>query len=781
MMMKSIKNTIFIIALLLVIIVDSTAQRHVSGRVRDASTGEVLIGANVIDLFAKKGTATDNNGYFSMVLGPGSDSLLCSYVGYTSRLIRFSEGRDTLVQIALESGTNLEEVSISAHRQVTFNQVKLSNKELRHIPAIGAEPDVLKSLQLLPGIQAPYEGSSNLLVRGGGPGQNLFLIDNVPLYYVNHLGGFVSVFNPDALNDVRIIKGGFPAKYGGKLSSVVDITMREGNNSESKGSFGIGVMGANLSLEGPLSDKLTYLFTARKTFTELLLGTVSLLSPEQDNMVAYGFYDLNGKLSWQYNDRNSFQAGIYIGDDYWLTRFFNKNETMKMKNSWGNVLTSLAWKSLLSPRLQVNNTLSFTRYRVKDIRQYEYDGLNEIETVFESKYRSLVRDLALKSDFRYRPFGAWSLDFGIQTSYQFFVPSEYEDNLGMNQLPREEIRALESALYLENHLNLGRHIFLNAGLRGVYYQTTDYGDYSLEPRLDLQLRVSPTQTFNATFMQGVQYAQMVFSSGEFLNNEVWVPTVEGMNPASALQYSMGWKGNFYKGMFSVELDVYHKEMKDLVTFKEGYANLHGDALWASKLEHGGVGLSQGVELYARKELGKWTGFMSYTFSHTTRQFENINDGQEYVYEYDRPHSFAIDIHRKLNEKWEINALWVFQSGLPYTPAIGRTYIPYTGDQEVDYNYEAMLYGERNSVRQRNYHRLDVGLHYKTKSRKGRDATWTFSVYNLYNRRNPYFYYYNTEPTLNFGFYGSDARNGDLKLYQWSFFPIIPSVSYKVSF
>lgn len=780
-MMVCCRNIGLVLVLSMVFLAGLSAQRHVSGRVRDASTGELLIGANVIDPVAGKGTSTDNNGYFSVVMGPGSDSLLFSYVGYATRVIRLSGGGDTLMHVALEPGTDLEEVSVTAHRLVAFNQAGLSNKELRFIPAIGAEPDVLKSLQLLPGIQAPYEGSSNLLVRGGGPGQNLFLIDNVSLYYVNHLGGFVSVFNPDALNDVRVIKGGFPAKYGGKLSSVVDITMREGNKTESRGSAGIGVMGANLTVEGPLSEKLSYLFTARKTFTELLLGGVSFLSSEQDYIVAYGFYDLNGKVTWQPDDRNSLQAGIYTGDDYWLTRFYDKDERMKMKNTWGNVLTSLGWKSLLSPRMQVNNTLSFTRYRIKDTRLYKYESLTETETVFESRYRSMVRDLALKSDWRYRFFGAWSVDYGIQASYQFFVPSEYRDNLGVNQLPREEIRALESALYLENHLNLGKLLFVNAGLRGVYYRSAGYGDYSLEPRLDLQLRVSPSQAFNATLMRGSQYAQMVFSAGEFLNNEVWVPTVDGMGPASVVQYTLGWKGSFLKRLFSAEVDVYHKEMEDLVAFKEGYSNLHGDALWASKLERGGRGRSQGVEFFARKERGKWTGFLSYAFSHTTRQFANINGGKEYVFEYDRPHSIAIDIHRTLNEKWEFNALWVFQSGLHYTPVIGRTYVPYTGDQEVYYDYEVLIYGERNSVRQRNYHRLDVGLHYRTKSRKGRDAIWTFSVYNLYNRRNPYFYYYNTEPTLNFGFYGSDKRNGDLNLYQYSFFPLIPSVSYKIDF
>jgi hypothetical protein len=299
--------------------------------------------------------------------------------------------------------------------------------------------------------------------------------------------------------------------------------------------------------------------------------------------------------------------------------------------------------------------------------------------------------------------------------------------------------------------------------------------------VDLSISLSETQMVNATFMKCSQNAHMVFSSGHFFNNEVWVPVGPGMKPAGVVQYSLGWKGNFNAGMFSAEMDVYHKQMSDLLTYREGYANLRGDALWRSKLERGGAGRSDGIEFFLKKERGLWQGFLGYSWSHTTRQFDNINLGEEYIFEYDRPHSFSMDIHRTINDRWEFNALWVYQSGLPYTPAIGRAMIPYSGEQEVYYDYEALIYGVRNSERMRPYHRLDAAVHYRTKTRKGRDATWTFSVYNLYNRQNPYFYYYNTKPGLNYGYFGSEAREGPMKLYQFSYFPIIPSVSYKVEF
>ncbi|HDS07139.1 MAG TPA: hypothetical protein ENO05_05875 [Bacteroides sp.] len=779
-MTKTIRIIGIIFLLLVLFPLTIIAQKHLSGIVRDGQTGELLIGAHVFDPLQSEGTSTDNNGYFSMVVGSGTDSLIFSYVGYVTLAIPVREMTDTILNIHMVPGSEIEEVRVTGHRRVHFNQSRLSNKEMRYIPAIGAEPDVLKTLQLLPGVQSPNEGSSNLQVRGGGPGDNLFLIDNVPLYYVNHLGGFFSVFNPEVLNDVRVIKGGFPAKYGGKISSVVDITMREGDRTELRGSAGIGVLGANLTLEGPVSKDASFLFSARKTFTELLLGTASLLA-DGDYLLTYGFYDLNGKFTWRPDSNQSLHMNLYAGDDQWVVRLFDEDNRMSMKDRWGNILVSVDWKRILNPRIQVNNTLSFTRYRISDLRNYVIDYALDDPFRFMSNYRSSVQQITLKSDWRYRLMKSWAVDFGLQSSGLFFLPNQYHDNQGDQENDPEMIHALESSLYIENQVNLGKIADLNLGVRGVHYFTSEYVDFSLEPRLDLSFPLSETQTLNATYMQCSQYAHMVFSSGHFFNNEVWVPAGQGMDPARVVQYSLGWKGDFKERMFAAEVDIYRKKMSDLLTYREGYANLRGDALWRSKLERGGAGESYGIEFFLRKEGGLWQGFLGYSWSRTTRQFDNINHGEAYVFEYDRPHSFSIDIHRIINDRLEFNVLWVYQSGLPYTPAIGRTYIPYTGEQEVYYDYEALVYGTRNSERMRAYHRLDAALHYRTKTRKGRDATWTFSVYNLYNRQNPYFYYYNTRPGLNFGYFGSEAREGPMKLYQFSYFPIIPSVSFKMDF
>jgi hypothetical protein len=774
--MKYFKHIVYISLLLLSQAL--YAQIHISGTVRDKESGEVLIGANVFDPISLHGTSTDNNGYFSMAMKEEIDSLWITYVGFSTGKLSLNSRQDTILNVLLVAGSSIKEVSIIAHKRLTFNQSSLSNEQLRYIPSIGGQPDVLKTLQLLPGIQSQNEGSSNLLVRGGSPDQNLFLIDNVSLFYVNHLGGFVSVFNPEVINDVRVLKGGFPAKYGGKLSSVVDITMREGSKKEFDGSAGIGLLGAHLTLEGPINDKTTYLLSARKTFTEVLFGVASLMQGE-DYLVMYGFYDINGKISWHPDSKNSMQANLYLGDDAWSIRMFDNAEEAGFINRWGNILFSTHWKRILNPKTSVNNILSYTRYRMRDDRYYISDRTSDTTDYF-SKYRSSVSDLSLKSDWRHRMNAWYALDFGMVSSFRSFIPNDFQENENNPRGTSEVINGLESALYLENKFSAGNWFNANIGIRATNYLSSDYSDVFLEPRVDLSFSLSGSQVLNASYMKGSQYSHMVFSAGNFLNNEVWVPTMEGMEPARVDQYSLGWKGQFLKKMFSGEVNVYYKNMQDLITFKEGYSNLRGDALWRSKLEIGGTGESYGAELFLSKDKGNYTGFLSYSYSHTTRQFDNINDGKAYVFEYDRPHSFSFDLHRKLSKKLTLNVLWVYQSGLPYTPAIGRTYVPYISYPDISYEYETLIYGERNSVRMLDYHRMDVSLYLKSKTVKGRDETWTFSIYNLYNRQNPYFYFYNDKPRLDFGFYDIEQFRS-LKLYQLSYFPIIPTVSYKVEF
>jgi hypothetical protein len=756
------------------------SQNHISGFVKDLQTGERLIGANVVETGTVNGMSTDNNGYFSLITK--GKSIDVTYIGYMPTTIFFQ--KDTLITIALESGELLGEVVVRGEQSKRFNIATLSHQQMLNIPALGGKPDVLKALQLLPGIQSQQEGSSLLNIRGGNPGENLYLIDNTPLIYVNHLGGFASVFNPDMINNIEVYKGGFPAKYGGKLSSVVAITQREGDKSELKGSFSIGVTDASFSVEGPLLDnKASFIVTGRKTLIDLFMLAASGLIDGNSVYVMYGFHDINGKFSWHPNEKNSFYLNFYQGDDY--LKFWNKeqnknNEKFYLGNSWGNWLASARWNRVITPRLFVDNTVSYTHYRLNIMNSYYRKTL--IDTIDTSnEYDSSVQDFSVRSDWKYKLLKDWSLDFGAKATLYTHIPNKITLSAATESSPFETINTSDLSFYMNNSFTLLDIIDGDVGARLVYYGMGNYNKFVAEPRVMLNARIADSHSLNFTWQRVNQFAHLAFTAGNIMNNEIWIPADEKIAPSNSTQYSIGWKGRFFGDIFETETNVYHKELNQLATYKEGYNNLMGDGGWRSKIETGGSGKSQGVEVLIRKVKGKWTGFAGYTFSHTTRQFPGINKGGEYVFDYDRPHSFSININQKLNDKWTVNASWVFQTGLPYTPVIGRQLTPVTDageNGELDYT-EAFIYGERNSARMKDYHRLDMGATLTTKTKHGRKAQWNFSVYNVYNRRNPSSYYYGYSKD---GFVGYDPNNySPLKQYQTSFFPIIPSVSYKVFF
>lgn len=775
-----IRSTLLFIILILSV-QEIAAQYHVSGFVADKNTGERLIGANVIETGTTNGASADNNGYFSLITR--GESIQVSFIGYTSATLFFAS--DTLLHVGLEGVQELEEITVKGQKAERFNVTTLSHREMLNIPALGGKPDVLKALQLMPGIQSQQEGSSLLNVRGGNPGENLYLIDNIPLIYVNHLGGFMSVFNPDMINNIEVYKGGFPAKYGGKLSSVIAITQREGNKSKLKGSMGIGVTDASFSIEGPLiNNKASFLVTGRKTLIDPLMILICYAMADNDYYVMYGFHDINGKLSWHPDEKNSFYVNLYQGDDY--IKYWNKdsktsNEKYLIGNSWGNWMAATRWNRAVSSRMFVDNTLSYTHYRLKVVSSY-YSATQSDTIDYRNKYYSSVSDLSLRSDWQYRLGKEWDLEFGAKATLYRFIPNRTTTQVDSSNNTYEIVRANETALYLNNHFTLLDIVDGDIGARLCNYRSGSYHHPTFEPRALLSARVSPTQTVNLTWQRVTQFAHLAFTSGSIMNNEIWIPADETIAPSYSSQFSLGWKGSFLEDQFESEVNLYYKELYQLATYKEGYSNLLGDGGWRSKIETGGNGKAKGIELLIRKSTGKWTGFAGYTYSRATRQYPGINKGEEYLFEYDRPHSFSININRKINEKWTFNTTWVYQTGLPYTPVIGRQLTPVTDageNGEIEYT-EAFIYGERNSARMKDYHRLDVGLILTTKNKKGRKAQWNFSVYNAYNRHNPASYYYGTnkEGGINHNYLDSYHP---LSLYQVSYFPIIPTVSYKVFF
>lgn len=749
-------------------------QIYISGIVKDAVTNERLIGANIVEQGTSNGTVSDNRGYFSLRLAATAD-IRVSYVGYQPGIISIT--KDSLMEIPLNPDTELGEVVVTASRPTQPNVVTLNSIELNQIPSLGGKPDVIKAAQLLPGIQTQKEGSSLMMVRGGNPGENLYMLDNVPLIYVNHIGGFMSVFNPDMINGMDIYKGGFPARFGGKLSSIIDITQREGDMSGLKGSFSAGITDLSFSVEGPTKLKnSSFIVTGRKTLTEALTALATGVSDANSFVMMYGFHDINAKFSWKPDTRNSIHVNLYQGDDY--LHYHSKKDAgpgkSRMNNVWGNWLVSARWNHMASAKLFSSTSFSYTRYRLRDSKKYDHDNGQ-----FERKFISSVRDVSLRSDWKYLWMKDWTLNFGIQSSLLVHDPNDtWQTNL-QNNYRINTLYATVNALYLENRFRLFDIITLDAGGRAVYYGHKDYPDFSVEPRLKLNAGITKNNSLNASYMQVGQYSHLLFTAGNITNNEVWVPASKDLPGARSTQYTVGWTGSFYKDMFRAEIDLYYKKSTGLATYREGFTSLMGDTDWQSKVIAGGKGESKGIEMLIRKTKGNWTGFASYALSKTTRKYPEINDGKEYIYDYDRTHSLSLFVNKRINDKWNFNLAWVYMTGLPYTPAIGRQIMSYGEDGEY---YEAMIYGDRNSARMAAYHRLDAGLSYTKTTKRNRKAVWTFSIYNLYNRQNPYFYYYNQSNSSELwkpGYY--DGENHSMKMYSVGFFPVIPTISYKLYF
>lgn len=766
---------------MLLVIQPTLAQKtyKVSGFVEDKFTQEALISANIVDIESGKGTFTNNYGYFSLLV-KDSVKLKVSFVGYQTILLPINQFSDTLVRILLEPENEISEVEIIGQREYRNNLIELSGREIQNISAIGGKVDLSKTLQLLPGVGTLSEGSSTLIIRGGEPGQNLYLFDNVPIIHVNHLGGFFSVFNPDIINNVQLYKGGIPAKFGGKISSVMNITQKEGNKSEFKGNLSLGLTDASFSLEGPVSSKMSYIIAARKTMIDPIMYLMSSLSDGGQYSLFYGFHDINFKLTWKPNIRNTINALLYYGDDYLRYKSSldenNVAQSATYLNIWGNWLSSVHWKSVLKDDLFMNMVISSSRYRLMNKNEQQYsDQVNSFN--FSSESGSTVNNFRYLGDINKTIIKNWSVSTGIEFNYKQYVPV-YNDFTTKNS-----ISTADGNIFLHNEIKISKFLYLEPGIRFNTYKNNDFFAYSIEPRITINVNLPYNQTLSADYMRIKQYEHLFFTQGDISNNEVWIPSDEKILPIDLNQLSAGYTKIFSQGKYILNISAYLKEMSQLANYAEGYSTFINDLNWYSRLLTSGKGFSKGVEIQAKKNTGVLNASLSYTLSKTTREYPLINNGKLYLYDYDRLHSFSIQMNYKLNTHLRFNILWIYQSGLPYTPAIGKQLV--FSEQEnqngESFYYEALIYGEKNSARMLDYHRLDISTQYEYMNRKGRNTIWTFSVYNLYNRKNPYHYYYNTNSSSEIYIAELGENVSDLKLYQITYFPIFPSVSYKVFF
>lgn len=652
------------------------------------------------------------------------------------------------------------------------------------------EIDVLKTFQLMPGVQGGAEGSNALYVRGGSPDQNLILLDDVPLYYVSHLGGFVSVFDAYTISNVKLIKGGFPAQYGGRLSSVIDIRMKDGNENKLKGAFSLGTLVSKISLEGPISGKkTTFIFSARRSFFDLFTHAFYLLRNNEGLVTYYNFHDVNFKLSHKLNEKNKLFISLYTGGDKFrvqekYTQNVNGLETIsnnyKTGILWGNTMLSFRWNHIYNNKLFGNTTVSYSNFKYKNFTngtQTSNSSSQNMKYIFTSG----INDVIAKSDFDYYFSDKHKIKFGIAGILHTFRPgmSSYtqsgDDLSGQDTLINpEKLNSTETYAFVEDEFSISKNITLNAGIHASAYFVQQTSFYSLQPRLSLNYKFIENYSMKMSIATMKQNLHLLTNSGAGFPTDLWVPSTKKVDPENSLQAAIGFVHSINKKNINLEISVegYYKRMNNLIDFQEG-VSFFSPRTWEEKIVKNGKGNVYGIEFLLYKKEGKLNGWIGYTYSKNTRQFINLNGGNPYPYRYDRPHNASVVINYEFSDKIAFSCSWVYESGNAITLASQKADLinyntNYMAERTTFEIYDDVhLYNGRNSYRMPSFHKLDVGVNFVKTVRRG-IRTWNISIYNVYNRQNAFMLYFK-------------KVNNQVKLYQTSLFPIIPSVSYSLKF
>ena len=783
------------------------AQVHtISGVVSDKQSGETLIGATILDRISGKGTLTNTYGFYSLTVKNDSISLRISYVGYTPMELDTVLEGDLEWNVVLRSGVELKEVTVSAERvgSVRSSQISAVEMPVEHIksvPVIFGETDVLKALQLMPGVQSGTEGTSGLYVRGGGPDENLFLLDGVPLYNVNHLGGFFSAFNSDAIKNVTLYKGSFPAHFNGRLSSVVDVTTNNGNDKEYHGVASIGLISAKVGVEGPIiKERTTFSISGRRTYGDLLIQPLMGLSSAMSDAkttAGYYFYDANAKLTHKFSDRSRIYASFYMGDDVAYARFKTKEnafytsnykEYMRLRYGWGNIIGSVRWNYVINPKIFMNLTAAYTQYRNKITMSMEEefsDGTDLSKYEGEMSYKSGIRDITAKADFDYAPTANHNIKFGSSFIHHIFRPevsgikmSTYENSndtvstssidstIGQSLIHAEELNA-----FIEDDWSISNAIKINVGVNvsGFIVQSKIYP--SIQPRLSGRFLITPDLSLKVGYAWMTQYMHLLSNSSISLPTDLWVPVTARIAPMQAHQVAVGAMYS-WSGIADFSIDGYYKHMNNLIEYRDGATFWGSSVGWEDKVCMG-KGWSYGIELLVQRNIGKFTGWVGYTWSHSDRLFDRkgqeINAGKVFPAKYDRRHDISIVLMYKHNKRFDCSLTWVYSTGNMAT----------LGLQEFEGpdGYAVSYIESRNNYRMPAYHRMDASVNFHKKLKHG-TRTINISIYNLYNHKNP-FLLYKKEGTIS-----SNATTGELypsSLVQLSIFPIIPSFTYTFKF
>jgi len=770
----------------------------ISGYVQDLESGEPLIGASVYDTRSGKGTISNEYGFFSLTLPTDSVILRSSFVGYQAMEYQFVLEADKVLNLDLKPSLELETVEITAseleriEEQSQMSTIDVSMEKVKALPVLLGEKDILKTIQLLPGVQSGTEGASGIYVRGGGPDQNLILLDGVPVYNANHLFGFFSVFNADAINSVKLVKGGFPAHYGGRLSSVIDIRMKEGNLKEFHGEGSVRLISSKLSLEGPIiKDKTSFIVSGRRTYIDLLakpLIAAANAAQEENINGGYYFWDLNAKVNHKFSDNSRLFASGYFGLDRFYVNIEDKytfdqesyEDVSRSNLRWGNAIGALRWNKIITPKLFVNVTGTYS--------QYQFDvGFEERSTVTTSdstrrdligfNYLSGINDWTTKFDFDYHPNADHAIKFGGGNTYHTFIPGVNQFQVNEGDSPPIDTTygsnkqfAHEHWLYIEDDWEISRRIKVNAGLHAAGFLVGDKWYNSLQPRFSGRYLLNDNSSIKASYARMTQFLHLLTNPTIGLPTDLWVPVTDQVAPQQSHQFALGYARSLPLG-FQLTVEAYYKEMTGLIDYKEGSSFLGASNDWQSNVVFG-RGESYGAEVLLERKIGKTSGWVGYTLSWTNRQFDDLNFGEPFPYLYDRRHDIGAAVTHKFNERIDVGVVWVYGTGNALTLAQER----FQGllDSPLENTWNSLENGgfqtfpQRNNFRMPSYHRLDIGVNFHKKKRLF-ERTWSVGVYNAYNRQNPFFLYFDYD------------SNNQRKLYQLSLFPLIPSVSYSFKF
>ena len=760
----------------------------ISGYAKDVQNGETLIGATISVKGQTKGVSANQFGFYSITLTEGDYSLICSYTGYKPKLTDIILTTDRLINFELIPRTALDEVVVtSKKRDVNVKNAQMGKfvlpiEQIKAVPAFLGEVDLLKTIQLLPGVRNAGEGSAGIYVRGGGPDQNLILLDDAIVYNTGHLFGFFSIFNSDAIKNVSLIKGGMPAQYGGRLSSALDIAMKEGNDKKIQVEGGIGVIASRLSIQGPIKkDKASFIISARRTYIDALTKPF-IKKSSQFYGSGYYFYDLNAKMNYRFSEKDRLYISGYFGRD--VFDFVNGKQSLKVNIPWGNATGTIRYNHVFNKRLFGNTTAVFNNYKF---------DFNAAQNNFTIKLSSGIRDISLKQDFDLYPFTGHKVKFGGFYTFHRFSPSVIsgnQDSMVFKPLNAQNKYAHEAALYVQDDWEINDKLKINAGIRYSWFQqigeykiyTTDangnrtdstvftsgqpvktYG--GLEPRFTICYALDDETSIKASVTRNLQYIHLVSNAGTTLPTDLWVPSTYKVKPQISWLYAAGLFKNFKDNMYETSLELYYKQMQNQIEYQEGYTpNTLEDT---ENFFAFGKGWSYGSELFVNKTKGKLTGWVGYTLSWTWRKFAALNFGEKYAAKYDRRNDLSIVAMYEVNKKWKLSAAFVYGSGNA-TTLPQRFYI--VG------NVLTQEYSRINEYRLPAYHRLDLSAILTPKKNEKRKwkSEWVFSIYNAYSRQNPYFIYFDQS---------GSPYNGTLAIQakQVSLFPIIPAITWNFKF